>query len=103
MFHVGAYQNEPPRPVLAVGGTATISGDPDLFLEWKSLYHQFDGDPAKAGDHDTIQNFRRKALRELKKIKTAWPDLNYATARGVLILRPSKPAIIPHQQLQLVK
>ena len=74
-----------------------------LRLSWKSLYHQFDGDPAKAGDHNTVQNFRRKALRELKKIKAAWPDLNYATARGVLILRPSKPTIIPHQQLHLVK
>ena len=26
--------------------------------------------------------FRRKVLRELKKIKTAWPDLNYSTAPG---------------------
>ena len=34
-------------------------------------------------------------LRELKKIKLAWPDLHYATAKGVLILYPSKPAIPP--------
>ena len=26
--------------------------------------------------------FRRKVLRELKKIKLAWPGLNYATAPG---------------------
>ena len=74
-----------------------------LGLSWTSLYHQFDGDPAKAGDHDTVQNFRRKVLRELKKIKSAWPELNYSTSRGVLILHPSKPAIPPHQQFQVVK
>ena len=74
-----------------------------LQLSWTSLYRQFDGDPVKRGDNNTVQNFRRKVLRELKKIKSAWPDLNYATARGVLILRPSKPAIHPHQQLQLVR
>ena len=31
----------------------------------------------------------------LKKIKVSWPELNYATAKGVLILSPSKPAIPP--------
>ena len=44
---------------------------------------------------DTVQYFRRKVLRELKKIKLAWPGLNYATAPGVLILLPSTPAIEP--------
>ena len=42
------------------------------------------------------------ALRELKKIKLAWPELNYATAKGVLILYPSKPSIAPVEQLSLV-
>ena len=46
-------------------------------------------------------NFRRKVLRELKKIKIAWPDLNYATAPGVLILLPSTPPIAPSDQGQL--
>ena len=36
-----------------------------------------------------------RSLRELKKIKLAWPDLNYSTAPGVLILHPSTPAIAP--------
>ena len=40
-------------------------------------------------------NFRRNVLRELKKIKTAWPDLNYSMAPGMLILYPSNPAIPP--------
>ena len=38
---------------------------------------------------------------ELKKIKLAWPDLNYATAKGVLILLPSTPDITPVEQAQL--
>ena len=66
-----------------------------LRLTWQHLYHQFDADPSKAGNHDTVQYFRRKVLRELKKIKLAWPGLNYATAPGVLILLPSTPAIEP--------
>ena len=45
--------------------------------------------------------FRRDALRELKKIKLAWPDLNYSTAPGVLILHPSTPTIAPLNQGQL--
>ena len=37
-------------------------------------------------------------LRELKKIKIAWPALNYATAKGVLIIYPSAPSILPAQR-----
>ena len=66
-----------------------------LRLTWRQLYGQFGAHPAKNTDKFTIQNFRRQALRELKKIKTAWPDLNYTTAKGMLILSPSKPAIPP--------
>ena len=50
----------------------------------------------------TVQAFRRKILRELKKIKTAWPQLNYSTAKAALILLPSKPAIAP-TRIQRVK
>ena len=72
-----------------------------LRLAWPHLYRQFDANPAKANTNDTVQNFRRKVLRELKKIKLAWPGLNYATAPGVLILHPSTPAIAPLNQGQL--
>ena len=72
-----------------------------LRLSWPHLYHQFDADPSKAGSHDTVQYFRRKVLRELKKIKLAWPGLNYATAPGVLILHPSTPSIASSDQRQL--
>ena len=64
-------------------------------LTWKQVYSQFGAHPAQAHDKETIQNFRRNVLRELKKIKLAWPDLNYSAAPGVLILSPSLPHISP--------
>ena len=80
----------------------TFSLQSPLRLSWRQLYRQFGVDPAKANDKITVQAFRRKVLRELGKIKTAWPDLNYSTAKGVLVLSPSKPAIAP-THLQVVK
>ena len=70
-------------------------------LTWRQLYCQFGAHPDKASDKKTVQNFRVQALRELKKIKIAWPDLNYSTAPGLLILHPSTPAIAPVGQAQL--
>ena len=75
----------------------TFSLQQPLRLSWRQLYRQFGANPANANDKFTVRDFRRKVLRELVKIKTAWPDLNYATGKGVLILLPSKPAI-PRQQ-----
>ena len=72
-----------------------------LRLSWQQLYRQFGVNSAKADDHYTVKNFRKDCLRELGKIKVAWPDLNYSTAHGVLIVWPSKPAIVP-ARLQLV-
>ena len=62
---------------------------------WRQVYRQFGVAPAKASEKRTVQNFRSEVLRELKKIKIAWPELNYTTAPGVLILHPSTPAIPP--------
>ena len=73
-----------------------------LRLTWRQLYGQFGAHPARETDKFTIQNFRRQALRELKKIKLAWPEFNYTTAKGILILYPSKPAITPSDHRQLV-
>ena len=70
-------------------------------LTWKQLYQQFGAHPVKSSDKVTVQAFRRKVLRELKKIKLAWPELNYSTAPGLLILHPSTPAIAPVGQPQL--
>ena len=72
-----------------------------LRLTWKHLYRQFGVDPAKANDRVTVDNFRKDCLRELKKIKLAWPELHYSTAPGVLILHPSISAIAPVGQAQL--
>ena len=58
-------------------------------LTWRQLYRQFGTDPAKASDKFTVRDFRTNCLRELKKIKLAWKELNYSTAPGVLILHPS--------------
>ena len=70
-------------------------------LPWRLLYGQFGAHPDKASDNQTVQHFRYKVLRELKKIKMAWSGLNYSTARGVLILHPSTPTIAPLNQGQL--
>ena len=62
-------------------------------IRWRDLYRQFGVAPSKADDTLTVNNFRKKSLRELKKIKTAWDGLRYDTARGVLIVMPSVPSI----------
>ena len=72
-----------------------------LRLTWRQVYRQFGAHPDNASDNNTVQAFRYKVLRELKKIKMAWPELNYSTAKGVLILHPSTPAIAPLNQGQL--
>ena len=72
-----------------------------LRLTWRLLYSQFGVDPARASDRVTVRNFQRQAVRELKKIKLAWPELNYSTAPGVLILHPSTSAIAPLNQGKL--
>ena len=72
-----------------------------LRLTWKHVYRQFGAHPDKASDKRTVDAFRTKCLRELKKIKLSWPGLNYSTAKGVLILHPSTPAIAPIEQAQL--
>ena len=70
-----------------------------LRLSWPMLYLQFGADPGKANDTNTVNNFRKDCLRELVKIKTAWPGLQYRTGQGVLVLSPSLPCISPRHQL----
>ena len=53
-----------------------------LRLTWPLLYRQFGVDPARSNDKFTIRNFRTDCLRELKKIKNAWPDLLARAAAG---------------------
>ena len=49
-------------------------------ITWRQVYRQFGLHPSKDSDKRTVQNFRTQVLRELKKIKLAWPELNYSTA-----------------------
>ena len=73
-----------------------------LRLTWPLLYRQFGVDPARSNDKFTVRDFRSDCLRELKKIKNAWPDLHYRTVKGALVLSPSPSAIAP-SQLRLVE
>ena len=59
-----------------------------LKLSWRQLYRQFGADPDQAVDKFTVRNFRADCLRELTKIRLAWPALNYALPRGALEIRP---------------
>ena len=71
----------------------TFSLDQPLRLSWKWLYRQLGANLGGGSNNDIVKDFRKKCLRELKKINTAWPQLNYSTARGVLIVTPAKPSI----------
>ena len=46
-----------------------------LRLSWRQVYRQFGLHPTKASDKRTVLNFRRKVLRELKKIKMIYTCL----------------------------
>ena len=74
-----------------------------LPLSWKKIYRQLGAKPSKEDDKLVVNDFRKDCLRELKKIKLAWPGLNYATGKGVLILHPSTPVILPRNQKPATK
>ena len=67
----------------------------DRALRWRDLYGQFGADPRQVGDKLAVNDFRKEALRELKKIKLAWRGFNYSLPRGKLVLHPTPPIIIP--------
>ena len=80
----------------------TFSLAAPMALSWPMLYRQFGVEPSRADDNVTVQRFRRDCLRELKKIKTAWPGLEYRIERGqrhkkpgTLVLFPSAPVVPP--------
>ena len=60
----------------------TFSLKRPMQLSWPTLYRQFGVDPSRASDKRTVDNFRTDCLRELKKIKLAWPGLNYSLGKG---------------------
>ena len=67
-----------------------------LRLTWRQLYRQFG--PTNKADKVTINNFRAQVLRELAKLKDAWPQLDYRTPMGCLDLHPSPLRIAPARQ-----
>ncbi len=64
-------------------------------ITWERLYIQFGSEPSHSSDKDVVNNFRRDALRELKKLKLSWRSLNFATPKGCLEIRPCPPSIPP--------
>ena len=69
-----------------------------LELTWRQLYVQFGADPSKAGDKRTVDNLRTDLLRERRKLRAAWPELDTEVVPGGLVIRPSKPLIAPKGQ-----
>lgn len=64
-------------------------------LAWDQLYRQFGSDPALAADKNTVQNFRKDALREIAKLKLCWPTLDVHPTTGALEVRGCEPSIRP--------
>ncbi len=68
--------------------------DPEQ-ITWDRLYRQFGVDPEKANDNQVLRNFRKDVLRELKKLKSAWPTLDCKSRTECLEVRPSPPSVPP--------
>ena len=60
-------------------------------LEWVALHRQFAKNPST--DPRILSGFRRDVLRELRKIRTAWPGFRFETPLGKLRLLPTPPQI----------
>ena len=69
-----------------------------IYLPWRQLYWQF-GTTEKT-DKRTILNFRVQFLRELAKLKDAWPQLDYRTPPGHLQAVPHPPRIAPARRTE---
>ena len=52
-----------------------------LKLYWRQLYQQFGAEPQKMTDQ-RVEWFRNDAIRELKKLHLAWPELQYRVVWG---------------------
>lgn len=81
---------------------ATFRLDRPRRITWPVLYRQFADQPSEEYDKNEVQMFRRRALRELRKIKAAWPTLNYGveagrrghkSRAGALVIGPTTPKI----------
>ena len=61
-----------------------------IYLPWRQLYWQFG--TTEMADKRTVLNFRAQFLRELAKLKDAWPQLDYQTPPGHLNVSSCTPA-----------
>ena len=59
-----------------------------ITLKWSQLYRQFAANPEKQ-TRVTVDNFRTDFMREMAKIKAAWPELRYEKKHGALQLQPT--------------
>ena len=59
----------------------------DQRISWKILAHQM------GSEYADVNNFKKAANKELRKIKAAWQDLKIESARGGFILKPSRPHV----------
>ena len=76
--------------------TFTLTGP--LRLPWPMLYRQFAASPAQVEQGCMLANFRRQCVRELQKIRTAWPDLVCRLPYGALVIYPARPRILPGRE-----
>ena len=58
-------------------------------ISWKAMHAQF------SGDYSSIYDFRKKALKHLRVIRTLYPDFKYTLERGRIIIWPSRTSVIP--------
>ena len=80
----------------------TFALNQPLRLTWRQLYRQFGADPSKANNKNVVNSFRAESLRELNKIKAAWPGLDYTTEVGCLVLLPTTTPSIPPPQFPIL-
>jgi hypothetical protein len=73
----------------------TATGPKTQRLSWHQIYSQFGKDPDKAHDKDVVNDFRKDALRELRKLRLCWPTLDFKTPKGFLEIRGCMPSIPP--------
>jgi hypothetical protein len=58
-------------------------------VSWEQLAEQI------GADYGDTKDFTKKAKKQLKRIRLAWPELHYETPRGRLFLYPSMPHVPP--------
>lgn len=58
-------------------------------IPWKAMHAQF------GSEYKDVREFRREALKYLKKIKVLYPDFKYTLERGRIVVWPSQTSVLP--------